>query len=101
MSTRAAAVTILAVLLAALPAAYWLLLHWRRVEADCDRILRSVQHDTSPDPLRLLDAHLDTYSASVRCFYDDSLLVLTGPELDAGRDRLRTAIHDHRKEDTP
>jgi cytochrome c-type biogenesis protein CcmH/NrfG len=47
------------------------------------------RHDVGPDSLRLLedlDAHLDEHVAA-------------DPELAAGFDRLRTAIHEHREED--
>lgn len=56
---------------------------------------------TGPDQLRLLeetDAELTAYAAGLRGLYDDNLLALTPAQVDAGCDRLRDAINEHRKE---
>lgn len=101
MSTTAAALTVLAFLLAALPAAHWLILRWRRATADCERIA-SEGHDVGPDPLLLLqtlDAHLDAYFAQVAPLFEEPAPRLVDPVLGAGCDRLRQALRDHREED--
>lgn len=100
MSTLAAVLTIYAVLSVSACGTYVLIRHATGRESTRDRIIREAHEPAGPDALRLLedlDTHLDTYSASVRGFYDDSLLALTGPELDASCDRLRAALRDEQR----
>jgi hypothetical protein len=79
VSTSQALTVTVAATLGALACAWQAIRAWR---AD-DR------YDVGPDALRLfedLDAHLDEHVAA-------------NPELAAGFDRLRTAIHEHREQE--
>lgn len=72
---------------------------WKALNALADR-KREQRHDVGPDTLRLLqklDAHLDEYADA-----DPDLIEVFGshaPDRDAGCDRLRNALRQHREED--
>lgn len=77
MSSTAAALTVLATLAVSLPATYLQIQRAARVESTRDRLIR--------------EAHERATDAADQ---DDAAIA-------AGCDRLRDAIHDHRKEEGP
>jgi hypothetical protein len=88
MSTLAACLTVAAVIGFSLPAAYWQIRRAHSIESERDRIVREAHQRAD------LAAKIDGLEIAWR-------LPAYDPELDAGCDRLRQAIRDHREEDTP
>ena len=93
MSTLSAVLTVAAVLAVSLPAAYWQIRRARAEESTRDRIIRESLE--RPDPRWGTDVAVQDACELIWSMPEFD------PDLDAGCDRLRDAIDEHRKEDTP
>lgn len=98
MSTPVAAVIVLAFLIVALPAAHRIILRRNRAfDAKRDRIIREANARVG-----LVPPAADNWPGTSVAVQDACELIWSmpefDPELDAGCDRLRGAIDEHRKE---
>lgn len=93
MSTTAAAVTVLGILVVCLPGAHWVICRLRQAASSRDRLIREARERAGLPP-----AAVDNQQGSNHAWADECALIYSlpayDPAWDAGRERLWDAIRD-------